>query len=32
MDHGYTVRFVAVGPEDEKLGLPTQMAIFIPSR
>jgi 3' terminal RNA ribose 2'-O-methyltransferase Hen1 len=25
---GYTVRFVAVGPEDEKLGAPTQMAIF----
>jgi 3' terminal RNA ribose 2'-O-methyltransferase Hen1 len=25
---GYTVRFVAVGPEDEKLGPPTQMAIF----
>jgi 3' terminal RNA ribose 2'-O-methyltransferase Hen1 len=25
---GYAVRFVAVGPEDEKLGLPTQMAIF----
>jgi 3' terminal RNA ribose 2'-O-methyltransferase Hen1 len=24
----YTVRFVAVGPEDEKLGPPTQMAIF----
>ena len=25
---GYAVRFVAVGPEDEKLGPPTQMAIF----
>lgn len=25
---GYAVRFVAVGPEDEKLGAPTQMAIF----
>jgi 3' terminal RNA ribose 2'-O-methyltransferase Hen1 len=25
---GYTVRFVAVGPEHEKLGPPTQMAIF----
>jgi 3' terminal RNA ribose 2'-O-methyltransferase Hen1 len=25
---GYIVRFVAVGPEDEKLGPPTQMAIF----
>jgi 3' terminal RNA ribose 2'-O-methyltransferase Hen1 len=25
---GYTVRFVAVGPEDEKLGAPTQIAIF----
>jgi 3' terminal RNA ribose 2'-O-methyltransferase Hen1 len=25
---GYTVRFLAVGPEDEKLGSPTQMAIF----
>src|SRR5207253_112473 len=25
---GYNVRFVAVGPEDEKLGPPTQMAIF----
>jgi len=24
----YTVRFVPVGPEDEKLGPPTQMAIF----
>jgi len=25
---GNMVRFVAVGPEDEKLGSPTQMAIF----
>jgi 3' terminal RNA ribose 2'-O-methyltransferase Hen1 len=25
---GYVVRFVAVGPEDEKLGPPTQMAVF----
>jgi hypothetical protein len=25
---GYTMRFVAVGPEDERLGPPTQMAIF----
>jgi len=25
---GYTVRFVAVGPEDEKLGAPTQMGVF----
>jgi 3' terminal RNA ribose 2'-O-methyltransferase Hen1 len=25
---GYTVRFVSVGPEDDKLGPPTQMAIF----
>jgi 3' terminal RNA ribose 2'-O-methyltransferase Hen1 len=25
---GYTVRFVAVGPEDEKLGSPTQMGVF----
>jgi 3' terminal RNA ribose 2'-O-methyltransferase Hen1 len=25
---GYVVRFVAVGPEDEKLGPPTQMGIF----
>ena len=25
---GYMVRFVAVGPEDEKVGAPTQMAIF----
>jgi 3' terminal RNA ribose 2'-O-methyltransferase Hen1 len=26
---GYMVRFVAVGPEDEKLGAPTQMGIFV---
>ena len=25
---GYSVRFVAVGPEDEKLGPPTQMGVF----
>jgi hypothetical protein len=25
----YTVRFVAAGPDDEKLGSPTQMAIFV---
>jgi 3' terminal RNA ribose 2'-O-methyltransferase Hen1 len=25
---GYAVRFLPVGPEDEKLGAPTQMAIF----
>jgi 3' terminal RNA ribose 2'-O-methyltransferase Hen1 len=25
---GYGVRFVAVGPEDDKLGSPTQMAVF----
>lgn len=25
---GYVVRFVAVGPEDEKLGPPTQLAVF----
>jgi 3' terminal RNA ribose 2'-O-methyltransferase Hen1 len=25
---GYAVRFVSVGPEDEKLGPPTQMAVF----
>jgi 3' terminal RNA ribose 2'-O-methyltransferase Hen1 len=29
---GYTVRFVAVGPEDEKLGAPTQMGIFEPAK
>ena len=26
--HGYSVRFLPVGPEDEKLGSPTQMGIF----
>ena len=26
--HGYTVRFLPVGPEDEKVGAPTQMAVF----
>ncbi|MFO0893129.1 MAG: 3' terminal RNA ribose 2'-O-methyltransferase Hen1 [Isosphaeraceae bacterium] len=26
--HGYTVRFLAVGPVDEALGPPTQMAVF----
>jgi hypothetical protein len=26
--HGYTVRILAVGPVDEKLGPPTQMAVF----
>ena len=25
---GYAVRFLAVGVEDEKVGAPTQMAIF----
>jgi hypothetical protein len=25
---GYTARFVNVGPEDEKVGPPTQMGIF----
>ena len=27
-DLGYAVHFLLVGPEDEKLGAPTQMAIF----
>jgi len=27
-DLGYAVRFLPVGPEDEKVGPPTQMAIF----
>ena len=27
-DPGYPVRFLAVGMEHEKLGAPTQMAIF----
>jgi 3' terminal RNA ribose 2'-O-methyltransferase Hen1 len=26
--HGYGVRFLAVGPEDEEVGAPTQMAVF----
>jgi 3' terminal RNA ribose 2'-O-methyltransferase Hen1 len=26
--HGYSVRFLAIGPVDEKLGPPTQMAVF----
>jgi 3' terminal RNA ribose 2'-O-methyltransferase Hen1 len=26
--HGYTVRFLAIGPVDEVLGAPTQMAVF----
>jgi 3' terminal RNA ribose 2'-O-methyltransferase Hen1 len=26
--HAYTVRFLAVGPEDRELGSPTQMAVF----
>lgn len=26
--HGYTVRFVPVGPVDERLGSPTQMGVF----
>lgn len=26
--HGYTVRFLPVGPEDDNVGAPTQMAIF----
>lgn len=26
--HGYTVRFIPVGPEDERTGPPTQMAVF----
>ena len=26
--HGYTVRFMPVGPEDKEVGSPTQMAIF----
>ena len=29
---GYAVRFVPVGPQDEKLGPPTQMAIFEAAR
>jgi hypothetical protein len=26
--HGYTVRFLPVGPEDSDVGAPTQMAVF----
>ncbi|QDU80475.1 hypothetical protein Pla110_22050 [Polystyrenella longa] len=26
--HGYSVRFLPVGPEDEKVGAPTQMGVF----
>ncbi|MGH7650539.1 MAG: 3' terminal RNA ribose 2'-O-methyltransferase Hen1 [Gemmatimonadaceae bacterium] len=26
--HGYTVRFLPIGPEDPKLGAPTQMGVF----
>lgn len=26
--HGYSVRFLPVGPEDEKVGSPTQMGVF----
>lgn len=26
--HGYSVRFVPVGPEDDELGPPTQMGVF----
>ena len=26
--HGYEVRFLPVGPEDETLGSPTQMGLF----
>lgn len=26
--HGYSVRFLAIGPEVEALGPPTQMAVF----
>jgi len=26
--HGYAVRFLPVGPEDEKVGAPTQMGVF----
>jgi len=27
-DHAYRVRFVPIGPEDARLGAPTQMAVF----
>jgi hypothetical protein len=26
--HGYTVRYLPVGPEDREVGSPTQMAVF----
>lgn len=26
--HGYTVRYLPVGPEDAEVGSPTQMAVF----
>ena len=26
--YGYTVRFAAVGPEDPRIGSPTQLAVF----
>jgi hypothetical protein len=26
--HGYLVRFLSIGPVDEMLGAPTQMAVF----
>jgi 3' terminal RNA ribose 2'-O-methyltransferase Hen1 len=26
--HGYSVRFLGIGPDDEELGSPTQMAVF----
>jgi hypothetical protein len=26
--HGYTVRFLPVGPDDPEVGPPTQMAVF----
>lgn len=28
VQHGYSVRFLPVGPEDEKVGSPTQMGVF----
>jgi len=30
-NHGYSVRFLPVGPEDEILGSPTQMGVFVRS-
>jgi len=27
-EHGYSVRFLPIGPEDQELGAPTQMAVF----